>query len=50
MFIETKFGKVHAYVSGEGNKIPIIAMHGDGTGKNYLNWVPCAEGFGTFSK
>ena len=45
MFIETQYGKVHAYVAGKGNPIPIMAMHGDGTGLNYLNWLPCAAKF-----
>lgn len=36
---------MHAYVAGKGNPIPIMAMHGDGTGLNYLNWLPCATKF-----
>lgn len=45
MYVETKYGKIHAFVAGKGNQIPIIAMHGDGTGLNYLNWLQCANAF-----
>ena len=39
MFVKTQYGQIHTYVAGQNNKIPIIAMHVDGTGLNYLNWL-----------
>lgn len=38
-FIETSFGKVHAYCAGEGAPVTIVAMHGDGAKSSNFAWL-----------
>ena len=45
MFIKTSLGNVHAFYAGEQNKCTILAMHGDGTGRNHEKWLSVTELF-----